>query len=285
MTKNKVIFIDWSVFLHRAIFAWRNNKQIPATFTAFNMVFSCLKAVGIDDSDSVIFAMDSPLGSWRKQVDTNYKSNRKVFRAQFEDINWSKMFEEMDNKLNTVVSATPFEKVRVDYLEADDIIAYGVKYYSDRECVIISSDSDYEQLLVYPNVKLFSPLTKHYKFVKNPYSVLIKKIKREAADNLTSEILTKLDYDKRKQIVDLIHLPPDVEELVKDSLSRIAKKIGNMDEFPFSSLRNRLAEAYAGEHVVTYEQSMKRLERKEKKRKIKKKPARGRKFKSCPEYG
>ena len=152
--ETKIVFLDWGVFMHRAIFGWENNKTISPTYTCLSMLIANLKRVGVHPDDIIIVAVDSPKGSWRRDVDSQYKANRKAAREKHEDIDWQLMFNKFDNLLENLKVSTPFHIIRIDKLEADDIIAYGVKYYKDKECVVISTDSDFEQLAAYKNVKL-----------------------------------------------------------------------------------------------------------------------------------
>ena len=46
--------IDWEMVLHRAIFSWRNRKEIPAEYTALSMLISYLSKIGIAPMDEVI---------------------------------------------------------------------------------------------------------------------------------------------------------------------------------------------------------------------------------------
>ena len=50
---NKVIILDWGMFLHRAIFSTLNNPQIPSTYTCLNMIISSLKKIGISPDDRI----------------------------------------------------------------------------------------------------------------------------------------------------------------------------------------------------------------------------------------
>jgi len=232
---NKIIFIDSSVFMFRAIFAWRKNKSIKPTWQYLNMVFGILKLLNIHDKDLIIIAVDSSLGSWRKEVDYNYKSNRKEERNKFTDIDWTYMFEMFRALLKTLNRTTNFHIIEIDKLEADDIIAHGCKYFKDNECIIVSSDSDFEMLSVYKNVKLFSPISKKYKEVKNPYLILSKKIEEEKTDNLITAIKTEEDYNNRELIVNLINLPDFVTSEVEKILSKLNyTKIFDANSIPFN---------------------------------------------------
>ena len=196
--KGKVILIDFGITMFTAIFAWYSHKQGTPCYTAITMILSNLKKVGLDKEDLVIIAVDSS-SNWRKDVDVNYKANRKEGREKY-DIDWDKQFEDFAGLLLNLKMYTPFHVLKVNKMEADDIIAYGVRKFKDRECVIISSDSDYEQLAVFDNVKIFSPKSKRYKHIDDPHAILAKKIQKETADNLITEIITEQDCQTRNMI-------------------------------------------------------------------------------------
>lgn len=262
--KGKIIFIDWSIFVHRSIFAWRRNKQIPPEYTCLNMILSSLRRVGIEPFDDIILACDKGR-SWRKEVDKEYKANRKEFRKTFEDINWKEMYGRFDNLLEKINRGTDWKIVKANHIEADDWMAVGCRYFKDKEIVLITYDADMEQLSVYDNVKLFSPLIKlkggkgAYKIIKDPYKILAKKIKKESADNLVSPILNEEDYDKRQSIVSLLELPDYVEGLCQETLSLIMQenKDINLTEVPYNKIRMKIANLYNDkEKIVTYEECL-----------------------------
>lgn len=261
----RVIFVDYSVFVHRAIFSWRisPSKQIPATYTGLSMIFGSLARVGLSPDDLIIFACDSPKGSWRREVDSAYKANRKEKRAKFEDIDWSKQYSDFNLLAQNLEVSTPFYFVSYDKLEADDIIAYGVRHFDDRECIIISTDSDFEQLTAFPNVKLFSPISKKYKPTTNPYKILASKIQKETADNLITPILNHEDYEKRKTIVSLLELPSHVEEKAAEVLSSIQPKEYDIEQLMFNTLKERFHKLYNSDKIVS-PNANKKLRRKKK---------------------
>jgi len=232
--------------MFRAIFASYKNTQskIPATYTTMSMILACLKELKASADDKIIIAIDSKKGSWRKEYDKDYKSNRKAKRQEF-DIDWDYWFKQYNNLKENLRENTTFYIAEVDKLEADDIIAYAVRYYKPSPCVIVSTDSDYEQLACYDNVKVFSPVSKKFKVVKNPYGLLAKKIEIERTDNLMSPVLTEADYNLRKMLVDLTTLPEFVEEKVKKELDNLQNNdIINYDRLKFQSLHKRFIQLF-----------------------------------------
>ena len=248
--KNKVILVDWNIFVFRSIFAWRNNRSITPTYTALNMLISCLKKIGCHPDDTILLAIDSPKGSWRKQHDRNYKANRKEKRESCKDINWSELFSQFNRLADNINESTPFFRLTIDYYEADDIISASCRFFKDQTCIILSSDSDYEQLLSYKHVKIFSPVSKKYKHVANPAKTLLKKINQERTDNLLTPVTNEQEYLTRLKIVDLCHLPPDVESEVGHHLINLGMKQYDLSKLQFSSLRDKFMDIYNSTDIV-----------------------------------
>lgn len=272
---NKVIFLDFGIFLHRSIFASLNNPKIPSTYTCLNMITSCLKRIGIDPDDRVIVAVDGGK-SWRKDVDSNYKANRKEAREKF-DIDWNREYNNFNLLLEKLSVATDWNIVEIDGIEADDIMAVGSRHFKDNEVILVTYDSDLEQMWAYDNVKIFSPIKKcagkigkgAYKIPPpnfNVYKLLSKKIEKETADNLISPVLTQEDYDKRKQIVNLLELPDNIENTIRERLSNLKEKEGNIDLLPFKTIRQKFTTIYDSNKIITYEDSQKKRRKRRKKK-------------------
>ena len=243
-------------------------KVIPATWIYLASLIANLKRVGLTKEDKVIIAVDSKHGSWRKKIEKSYKGNRKAKRQSFPDIDWEKMFSDFNKLLNRLKYSTPFKVIVIKNLEADDVISVSVRYFKDQECIIVSYDKDFEQLLSYPNVKIFSPKSKKYKFIKDPYKSLAQKIRREASDNLITPILNEKDYEKRRMIVSLLELPEWVEKQVRFKLSQLDFNNGqfNIQSIPFQSIQKRINTIYKKNKVVNYEKCLEKFNNKNKKK-------------------
>jgi len=265
----KVILIDNGIFQFRSIFAWRMNKKIPATWFYLASLIANLKKVGLNKEDKVIIAVDSKYGSWRKDIEKQYKANRKEFRKSFTDINWSQMFYDFNRLLNRLKYTTPFKVIAIRKLEADDIISASVRYFKDQEVIIVSSDRDFEQLCSYSNVKIFSPKSKKYKIIKDPYKSLAQKIRREASDNLVNPVLNEKDYEERKMIVSLLSLPEWVEKKVIYKLSQLdfSNNLFNIQSIPFHTIQERMKTIYKKDKVVSYEKCLKKSKKKQRRKK------------------
>ena len=99
--------------------------------------------------------------SWRKDFYKPYKANRAVARGKMseaeaeEDRLFWETYDEMTKYLST---RTNCSVIRHPEAEADDVIARWIALHPQDEHTIISSDSDYVQLIA-PNVRQYNGIT------------------------------------------------------------------------------------------------------------------------------
>jgi len=261
----KYIWIDFGMYLHKSVFAWRNMKTTPPTYLCTTMILGDLRKIGVDKDDKIIIACDTGR-SWRKDKDPEYKNTRKAKREAQKDIPWKEMYDSFNDYLNILDSNTPFHIIQIWGLEADDVIAYGCRYFKDNENVILSVDADFEQLFALPNVKIYSPHSKkkcYKKPPKNPYKIIESKIRKEVSDDLISKVETEEDYKRRFLIINLLSLPEEVESKIKEQISFLPEKEWDIEKLPFRNLHERFKKIYEKDKVITFEKSMKMLERKQ----------------------
>jgi hypothetical protein len=110
---------------------------------------------------------------WRKEFFEFYKGMRKTNRDK-SDLDWKLIFDTLSEMRTDLATYFPYRVVHVDRAEADDIIAVMVKYLQEnllvqqglveepQKVLILSSDKDFKQLQLYPNVKQWSPMQKKY---------------------------------------------------------------------------------------------------------------------------
>ena len=127
---------------------------------AFHIMFNSVKkANNMFNGDHVVFCLEGR--SWRKDVYEPYKKNRKVVldkrspREQEEDQYW---WEAYDDFLDFLVEQTNSSAIRSSVAEADDVIALWIEAHKDSKNVIVSSDSDFYQLIS-PTVSLYNGMT------------------------------------------------------------------------------------------------------------------------------
>ena len=111
------------------------------------------------EADHVVFALEGR--SWRKDFYKPYKNNRAVARAALTEAEQDedKMFwETYDNLTKYLAERTNCSVVRCPTAEGDDIIARWIALHPQDEHIIISSDTDFVQLVA-PNVKQYNGIT------------------------------------------------------------------------------------------------------------------------------
>jgi len=111
------------------------------------------------EADHVVFALEGR--SWRKDFYKPYKANRTVARQALTEAEAEedKMFWETYDSLTKYLSEkTNCSVIRCPTAEGDDIIARWIALHPHDEHVIISSDTDFIQLLA-ENVKQYNGIT------------------------------------------------------------------------------------------------------------------------------
>ena len=123
------------------------------TLSAVNKVYQKFGA------DHVVFALEGR--SWRKDVYAPYKRNRSDARAAqtVKEAEEDKLFwETFDNLTKYLAEQTNCSVIRNENAEADDIIARWIALHPQDHHVIISSDTDFVQLLA-DNVDQYNGIT------------------------------------------------------------------------------------------------------------------------------
>jgi 5'-3' exonuclease len=142
---------------HRASDAWEKvGYALHITLSSINLVYKKFPA------DHVIFALEGR--SWRKDFYKPYKANRSEARAAMSDLEQEedKLFwESYDNLTKYLRDGTNCSVIRHENAEADDVIARWIAMHPQDEHVIISSDTDFIQLLA-PNVTQYNGITNEH---------------------------------------------------------------------------------------------------------------------------
>ena len=157
----KYVLIDTANLFFRARHvAFRAADEWEKVGYALHITLSAVnKVVNKFGADHVVFALEGR--SWRKDVYAPYKRNRSDARAaqtekeQAED----KLFwETFDHLTKYLAESTNCSVVRNENAEADDIIARWIALHPLDHHVIISSDTDFVQLLA-ENVDQYNGIT------------------------------------------------------------------------------------------------------------------------------
>ena len=128
---------------HRQSDTWdKLGFAIHVTFASVNKAWRDQKA------DHVVFCLEGR--SWRKDFYTPYKANRAVARAALteKEAEEDKLFwEAFDDLKQFLIDKTNCTVLRHDQLEADDLIAGFIRTHPNDHHTIVSSDTDFYQLL------------------------------------------------------------------------------------------------------------------------------------------
>ena len=139
---------------HRASDTWTKlGFALHVTMMAANKVAKRFQA------DHVIFALEGR--SWRKDYYEPYKKNRAVARGKMteDEAEEDKLFwETYDNLTKYLSDRTNCSVIRCATAEADDIIARWISLHPQDDHVVVSSDTDFVQLVA-PNVTQYNGIT------------------------------------------------------------------------------------------------------------------------------
>ena len=139
---------------HRASDTWTKlGFALHITMMSVNKVARKFQA------DHVVFALEGR--SWRKDYYEPYKKNRAVARGKMteQEAEDDKLFWETYDELTKYLSTkTNCSVIRHPEAEADDVIARWIAIHPQDEHIIISSDTDFVQLVA-TNVKQYNGIT------------------------------------------------------------------------------------------------------------------------------
>ena len=202
---------------------------------------------------------------WRKEFFEHYKGMRKSNREK-SDLDWGLIFDTLSEMRTDLAKYFPYKVIHVDRAEADDVIAVLTKYAQENELVqeglveesqkilILSSDKDFKQLQLHPNVKQWSPMQKKYvtatqrEIVEHKIEHIVKGDSGDGVPNILSKddvfmigerqkpvsakrlqeffengfIACKNDEERRNwhrnaTLVDFDHIPEDVSKTIIDA--------------------------------------------------------------------
>lgn len=201
-----MILIDYNQFFLSHIFSQKfsNDENIDE-----NIILECvlngilfLKKKFKKEYGDIVLCADGR-NYWRRKVFPFYKENRKKNRERY-GINWNQILLLLEKIRNEIKDNCPFISLYHENAEADDIISILVKKYNTIEkMLIISTDRDFLQLQIYPNVKQYSSIKDEYLTVLNPKIFLCEKILRgdsgDGIPNFLSDDNTFVVPEKRQK--------------------------------------------------------------------------------------
>lgn len=99
--------------------------------------------------------------SWRKDVYPGYKANRTLMHAQKtqqEQEDSAMLIEAFSDLTAYIDTKTNISMIQHPQAEADDMIHVWIEMHPNDEHILISTDSDFIQLLRFPNVTIYDPV-------------------------------------------------------------------------------------------------------------------------------
>lgn len=161
----KYILVDFAntFFRARHVAARGSDQWTKLGFAIHLTLASVHKAVNDFGADHVVFCQEGR--SWRKDFYEPYKRNRAVARAALTESEAEEdalFWETFDDFGRFLTERTACSVMRCPTAEADDLIARWIALHPNDEHVIISSDTDFRQLIT-ERVTQFNGITnEHY---------------------------------------------------------------------------------------------------------------------------
>lgn len=216
----EVLILDGNEFLMRAVFTMKYSPRIPLPYFFLRQIFKYMKQF---NPDKTVLVYDRG-GSWRKGIYKEYKAMRKDFRDSHKEINWDKVFADYQDVLICLKRMSKIKVIGLKNIEGDDIIAIASQYYKNDDVIVCSQDKDFIQLLLLPNVAVYSPKLKDFRAVDNPMLELEKLIKRgDVADNIP-RAKTEDELTRNRKLISLFEIPEWVTNEVNGYLDYIENK-------------------------------------------------------------
>jgi hypothetical protein len=236
LTKSKVLLLDFSNI------AWATyhtnikiNKDSSLTQAQIDQHWKYLMLNSIQrlkikhQPNELVICFDSY--SWRKKYFRFYKARRKIAKKK-SGMNYDEFTRVIDEIYEDLRIYFPFKVVRVEWAEADDIVAALATYIGQRgdQIIIASRDKDFKQLLS-TSVRLWDTVAWKWIKCEHPKTYLIKHILMgDAGDdvpNVRSDDDVFITEGKRQKPCG----PKGVELILQEGLEEWVKKEGLLKNF------------------------------------------------------
>jgi len=184
-----MILIDYSqIAIANLVIALKQEGNLPTPEMARYMILNSIRGYVHQHKEEygpeVVIAVDGK-HPWRRDIFPAYKAKRRERREGDDHSNTDLIYEYMDIIRREIEENFPYKTIKLDGVEADDIIAVCVKKNVDGKSIIISSDKDFQQLQKYPNVTQYSPVLKKFYETDSPQEYIYEHILRgDAGDGI-----------------------------------------------------------------------------------------------------
>jgi 5'-3' exonuclease len=181
------IILDAYNLIHRSRFEWGGGLANGENQIIYNFFRSLKSIIDQFEPSKVFFVLDGkPIA--RIESLPSYKENRKIDTSDPEiAAYWESFHSQKRQIIASIKQDYPITTVYHPHYECDDLIYHIVEKMipSDQPTVIVSSDSDFIQIInTFENVKLFNPVKSEYR-QKTAYDyVAWKAMVGDKADNI-----------------------------------------------------------------------------------------------------
>ncbi len=202
-----MILLDYSGIAIAAIMANTFNSKAPLDEDLIrHIILNSIRKYNVmfrNEYGHMALCCDSAY-NWRKEIFKEYKGARKSAKDK-SSVDWPFIYKVLDSTLLELKENFPFDVLSYPTMEADDIIGV-ISIYMKKRVMIVSGDHDFpDQLLVYPNVSVYSPKAKGViKYTpeearKNKLTHILRGCKGDGVPNILSDDDTFVNESKRQK--------------------------------------------------------------------------------------
>jgi len=167
-TKPRLLLIDGENILHQSFHKFENLRSTSGVPSG--AIYGFFKSLHYYfyrfDPDKVVITFDNGHSSFRMELNPKYKEHRKDISFDRESLQKQK---HVILKLLGILRVTYiYDKHKSTNYEGDDFLAKLVlDNYKDHIVTIVSSDKDFNQLLIDKHIKIYNPRKEQYIFPEN----------------------------------------------------------------------------------------------------------------------
>lgn len=201
---DKILFYDMHNAIWRAYVGFKDEKYSEENVIIFNFFRNLRPLVEMFKPDKMFCVWEgSP--KFRYELYSDYKANRIKTASR---ITHQELFQKVKPKIKDILFNFPITFARAEEYEADDVIATLCEQLKEEDLTIISSDSDFIQLLQKGyNIDLYNPIKKQFvEAPEYPY-VVWKSLNGDKSDNINKIV-------SPKKALDLVNNPNKLSEFL-----------------------------------------------------------------------
>lgn len=242
----RIALLDGYNLMHRSRFGAKGENGTIYTF------FRSLRPLIAELRPDKIYLVLEGVPVHRQTLDPEYKANRQIEPGTPK---WDEMaeFRRQKRVILDLLQHLPIVLAKHPNLECDDTIASLAHHHAEDECVIVSTDTDFIQLLSRPNVKLYNPVKKDYVPGVSYDYVRWKALRGDKTDNvppvggMTDRAAEKLlmNPEKMNEFLDVGTNRADFArnlDLIAFRIADLAEIEQSNPEYDLSRLRTRLTD-------------------------------------------